>query len=165
MKSVKSLICILFLMSIGFTDNALAGRTKAVLHGKVVAVPCYINGKQALDFDFGRIGVKHVDGVSNAVTVDVPVTCDKTMNSNLMVKISGVKLNASKINVLETTVSNLGVALYDDVQNKELPLGTEWMIDSSQVFRIKAVLVKEDDKKTLEAKPFTVMATVVAFYE
>lgn len=165
MKSAKTLFCVLALLVLEFTGVAQAGRTKAVMHGKVVAVPCYINSKQALDFDFGRVGVKGVDGISHAVTADVPVTCDKTRNSNLLIKISGTELNASQTNALKTNVSNLGVALYDDRQNKELPLNTEWMIDSTQVFRIKAVLVKEDDKKTLEAKPFTVTATVVAFYE
>lgn len=165
MESVKRPVFILFFIMLGLAGSAHAGRTKAVLHGKILAVPCYINSKQALDFDFGRIGIKRVDGVSNAVTTDVPVTCAKTMNSNLLIKVSGTELNASKTNVLKTNVSNLGVALYDDRQNKELPLNTEWVIDSTQVFRIKAVLVKENDKETLEAKPFTVTATVVAFYE
>lgn len=165
MRSVKSLFCILLFIMAGFSGVAQAGQTKAVMHGRVVAVPCYINGKQALDFDFGRVGIKRVDGVSHSVTTNVPVTCDKNLSSNLLIKISGTALNASKTNVLKTNVSNLGVALYDDRKDKELPLNTEWIINSSQVFRIKAVLVKEDDEKTLEAKPFSVTATVVAFYE
>lgn len=165
MKSAKSLFCILLFITVGFSNLAKAGQTKAVLHGKVIAVPCYINSQRALDFDFGRVGIKHIDGISNAVSMDVPVTCDKNINSTLLIKINGTELNASKTNVLKTNVSNLGVALYDERQNKALPLNTEWEIDSTQVLRIKAVLVKEDDNKTLEAKPFTVTATVVAFYE
>lgn len=165
MKPIKSLSCVLLFIIAGFTGVAEAGLTKAVLHGKVIAVPCYINSKRSLDFDFGRVGIKQVDGISNVVTTDVPVTCDKNMNSNLLIKISGTELNASKTNVLKTNINNLGVALYDDRQNKELPLNTEWTIDNTQVFRIKAVLVKEDDNETLEAKPFTVTATMVAFYE
>lgn len=146
-------------------ESAQAGSTKAHLHGKVISVPCYINNKTALDFDFQRMGIKRIDGIRYAVSLDIPIQCDKDINARLFLKIRSQAVSATQTHVMKTDVDNLNIALFDEHQNKELPLNSEIEIDKTQTFRIKAVPVKEDPNKTLEAKPFTVMATMVAYYE
>lgn len=152
--------------SLGFIPvTGYAGTAKAILHGKVVSVPCRVNGKQALDFDFERVGVKRVDGVRYAVTQKFPVECDKDLGARLLLKVSGTEMSSSLGHVLKTNVANLGIALFDGVQNKELPLNTAVEVDTSSSFTIRAVPVKEDASKPLAAKPFNVTATVIAYYE
>lgn len=154
------------LLALGlFSGAGQAESTKALLHGKVVSIPCYINSKNTLDFDFQRIGIKRVDGIRYAVTQDVPIKCDQSVNAKLYLKVRSTQTSATKSNVLKTDVDNLGIALYDENQNTELPLNTDVLIDDTQTFRIKAIPVKEDTSKPLEAKPFTVTATVIAYYE
>lgn len=165
MQTGHSLLPVLMLTLGLFSGISQAESVKATLHGKVVSVPCVINGQQALDFDFGRVGIKRVDGVRYAVTQDVPVKCDKDLSAQLLLKVRGTALNGTQTHVLKTDVTNLGIALFDERQNKELPLNTDIKISNSETFRIKAIPVKEDPNKVLEAKFFTVTATVIAYYE
>lgn len=167
MQAGKTFVLTLLLATGLFSDAGHAASTQAVLHGRVISVPCYINSKTALDFDFQRIGIKRVDGIRYAVTQNVPVTCDKDVAAKVFLKVRSTQTSATRNNVLKTDVENLGIALYGGVQdtNSELPLNTEVEIDTTQMFQIKAIPVKEDAGKPLEAKPFSVTATVVAYYE
>lgn len=168
MEPVNTWILILtLLVSLGLipVTGYAAGAAKAVIHGKVFSVPCKVNGQQALDFDFQRVGIRRIDGARYAVTQKFPVECDKDLNARLLLKVSGVEINGTLNHVLKTDVNNLGIALFDGVKNKELPLNTEVEVDTSRTFTIRAVPVKEDTSKTLDAKPFRVTATVIAYYE
>lgn len=147
------------------SGTAHAESLNATLHGRIVSVPCYINNKSALDFDFNKIGIKRVDGIRYAVSQDVPIKCDKDVAAKIFLKVRSADTSSTAKNVLNTNVSNLGIALYDELKNADLQLNTEIEMDKTQVFRIKAVPVMIDINKPLEAKTFTVTATVVAYYE
>lgn len=147
------------------SGSAQSDSLKATLHGRIVSVPCYINNKSALDFDFNKIGIKRVDGIRYAVSQDVPIKCDKDVAAKIFLKVRSANTSSTARNILNTNVNNLGIALYDELNNVDLPLNTEIEMDKTQVFRIKAVPVMIDKNKPLEAKVFTVTATVVAYYE
>lgn len=165
MRTISVGLPVLMLTMGLFSSAGQAESTKALLHGKVISIPCVVNGQKSLDFDFGRVGIKRVDGIRYAVTKDIPVKCDKDISAKLLLKVNGTSMNSIQDNVLKTDVDNLGIALFDERKNTKLPLNTEIEIEKSQTFKLKAVPVKEDTNKVLEAKFFTVTATVIAYYE
>jgi type 1 fimbria pilin len=154
---------ILTLLASLFLSEPTLADTIADFHGDLVAIPCHVNGNQDLDYNFGRVRIKKVDGVNYAINQSLKITCDKDINAKLQLEIDGATL--TKSHVLKTSANNLGVALFNGDDDSPLPLNTPMYITKSTDFALKAIPVKDKDAQPLVVSSFTGIATVVAYYE
>ncbi|NIG98495.1 MAG: hypothetical protein G5701_05430 [Serratia symbiotica] len=96
------------------------GGTQVTCSGTMFDPPPFkINGEQTIDFIFGSVGVKKVDGSSDAVTKTLIFSCDADRLAPLQIAIQGDQLNGE--NVLKTDSINLGIALYNGVDGQKFP--------------------------------------------
>lgn len=91
-------VAVLLICALG---NPLArgeGGTEVTFSGTVFdPMPCKINGEQTIDFAFGSVGVKKVDGSSYAVTKTLIFSCDADTLAALQITIQGDQLNGENV--------------------------------------------------------------------
>ncbi|NIG87616.1 MAG: fimbrial protein [Serratia symbiotica] len=139
------------------------GGTEVTFSGTVFdPPPCKINGEQTIDFAFGSLGVKKVDGSSYAVTKTLIFSCDADTLAPLQIAIQGDQLNGE--NVLKTDSSNLGIALYNGVNGQKISLNQFFYVDRDTRFLLQAIPVKDDSGKPLVGGNFSANATMIFRY-
>ncbi|HFK8543429.1 TPA: fimbrial protein [Proteus mirabilis] len=99
----------------------LSGSTQAVdinisITGSIYIPPCVINNNIPIQFSFNQIMTYKVDGQTNAITKNIPITCTYFKGSPY-VKVSGIQLSGAPDNVLQVSADSVnagrfGLALY-----------------------------------------------------
>lgn len=130
MKSIsETMKLLLALMGSGFffgVQPVYAVDLNIKITGEIYIPPCKINGNDTeILVPFNKISLYEVDGVKNAITKTVTVSCDYYQGTPY-VRIDGTLLSGAGDNVLKTMGANasiLGIALYQgDNVNTSYPL-------------------------------------------
>ena len=96
-----------------------AGSVQAVdvnltVKGVITIPPCNVNNSGTIEVDFGNIPVTALTNGNNAGYLkqqSVPVTCDYYQGTPY-VRVTGTQLSGAGTNVLATSTSRFGIALY-----------------------------------------------------
>lgn len=136
--------------------------TKVNITATVVAPPpCVINDGRTIDIDFGKVGIKRIDGNRYMQRIDYSIKCEFLDNSRqLKMKIMGGAA-AFDGSVLTSSVNGLGIKLL--ANGKAFAINTPLNIDYANPPTLDAVPVK-NSAITLAEGDFTSGATMLVDY-
>ncbi|BEO55763.1 exotoxin [Serratia marcescens] len=136
--------------------------TKVNITATVVAPPpCVINDGRTIDIDFGKVGIKRIDGNRYMQRIDYSIKCKFLDNSRqLKMKIMG-SAAAFDNSVLTSSVTGLGIKLL--ANGKAFAINTPLDIDYANPPTLDAVPVK-NSAVTLAEGDFTSGATMLVDY-
>lgn len=100
-----------------FTLPVFAVDLKVNVSGEVFFPPCVINNGKAIDVDLGSINYDDINGINNAKSVDIPVSCTYYEPAPY-VTFMGAVLPGAPNNVLKAdkdvdSAVSMGIALYE----------------------------------------------------
>lgn len=127
--------------------------------------PCTINDGNRVDVDFGaRVGINKVDGVNYRQAVNYNITCDATVGTGWVLKLSlaGAAAVGFDEQALQTSNTDLGIRVYQN--DKPFTPGSTLDINIKNPPRLEAVPVKREGA-TLTEGAFESWATLRADYE
>ncbi|MDX7272462.1 fimbrial protein [Serratia marcescens] len=153
---------LLALELISSAAQAAAQGTKVNITATVVAPPpCVINDGRTIDIDFGKVGIKRIDGNRYMQRIDYSIKCEFLDNSRqLKMKIMGGAA-AFDGSVLTSSVNGLGIKLL--ANGKAFAINTPLDIDYANPPTLDAVPVK-NSAVTLAEGDFTSGATMLVDY-
>ncbi len=136
--------------------------TKVNITATVVAPPpCVINDGSTIDIDFGKVGIKRIDGSRYMQRIDYSIKCEFLDNSRqLKMKIMG-SAAAFDNSVLTSSVTGLGIKLL--ANGKAFAINTPLNIDYANPPTLDAVPVK-NSAVTLAEGDFSSGATMLVDY-
>ncbi|MBE4973785.1 fimbrial protein [Serratia sp. X3] len=136
--------------------------TKVNITATVVAPPpCVINDGRTIDIDFGKVGIKRIDGSRYMQRIDYSIKCEFLDNSRqLKMKIMG-SAAAFDNSVLTSSVTGLGIKLL--ANGKAFAINTPLNIDYANPPTLDAVPVKNSAVSLAEGD-FTSGATMLVDY-
>lgn len=127
----------------------------------VAPPPCVINDGRTIDIDFGKVGIKRIDGNRYMQRIDYSIKCEFLDNSRqLKMKIMGGAA-AFDGSVLTSSVNGLGIKLL--ANGKAFAINTPLNIDYTNPPTLDAVPVK-NSAVTLAEGDFTSGATMLVDY-
>lgn len=136
--------------------------TKVSITATVVAPPpCVINDGRTIDIDFGKVGIKRIDGNRYMQRIDYSIKCEFLDNSRqLKMKIMGSAATFDS-SVLNSSVNGLGIKLL--ANGKAFAINTPLNIDYANPPTLDAVPVK-NSAVTLAEGDFSSGATMLVDY-
>lgn len=123
--------------------------------------PCAINDGNQIYVDFGKIGIKKIDGVNYRQALNYRITCEKG-NTAWVLKLT-LTGNATSFDK-EALMSNRGVGIRMYQNNKPFPPNSTIAINLNSPPALTVVPVK-DATATLERGNFVTRATLRADYQ
>lgn len=136
--------------------------TKINFKGNLFQPACELNGGKTIDIDFGKVGIKKVDGVKYAQTTTVNLNCRASEGKKLMLQIQGNTLSG-RGDVVTTDTGNLGIA-FQDGKGAPLFLNRFFEIQNDTAFSFIVVPIKKDLGQPLGTGQFSAIATLVSSY-
>lgn len=133
---------------------------KIKAHGVIIVPPCHINNDITVDINFGVVSINSVIVNNNKRTTWIPIDCDDP-ETPFSVKITGKALE-NHSNVLETTVSGLGVALIQGGNN--IPLNIFFTPEQKNGIQLITSLITTNAFNGEEGE-FQANATISTQYE
>lgn len=165
MNTIKKWRChrfILALSIISFAASAADQGTRVNITATIVAPPpCVINDGRTIDVDFGKVGIKRIDGTRYMQRLNYSIKCEFLDNTRqLKMKIMGTGA-AFDAHVLNSNISGLGIKLLAD--GKAFNINTPLSIDYTKPPTLDAVPVKSSTL-ALKDGDFTSGATMLVDY-
>ncbi len=103
--------------------DALSPEITINISATVIVPPCTVNNGDPININFRNISISDIANTSYVKKQSVPVKC-AYFNGTPYVKISGEQLTGGASNVLKTSITNFGIALYQgDGQSKPMNIG------------------------------------------
>ncbi len=138
------------------------GGTEMNFKGRIFEPACEFNGGKTIDVDFGKVGIKKVDGVKYAQVTAVTLNCKESVGKKLRLQLQGEAIGGLG-NILTTNVDNLGVAI-QDTNGRPLVLNRFFDAVNLKTFSFIAVPIKKDAAIPLGTGQFNAVATLVSSY-
>lgn len=157
------------LLSNAAVFNAAAeGGTKVNFSGRVVDPPaCNFNNNQMIETPFGNVKKEDADGKTIVKEVNYNLTCTGGDESKSL-KIMIVGTTTSSKSVLATSISGLGIQLYNstnDPINMPMSLNTwQFLPYPANKFRLTASPIIEEGKNMV-GSDFTASATMLVLFQ
>lgn len=160
MSRIALLTSFILLVSTGGMSAARA--TDMTLHGMLVAPPpCTINDGNQIEVDFGKVGIKKIDGVNYRKALNYRISCEKGSTAwVLKLTLTG---NATAFDK-EALMSNRGVGIRMYQNNKPFTPNSTIDINLNSPPALAVVPVK-DATKDPEKGHFDARATLRADYQ
>jgi len=156
------------LMSLFFISmQSIAETADMKFHGILIEPPpCHIkgiDGGKMIDVDFGdRVGINKVNGINYLQTVPYQIECDDNPHKfGLTLEIIATATAFDPM-AIKSNIDSFGIRVYQG--SKVFELNRPISITKDNQPTLTAVPVK-DVGQTLEPKPFTATATLVAAYQ
>ncbi|WP_075182337.1 fimbrial protein [Pantoea sp. 1.19] len=111
MKVNKWSALLLALIAVGNAPYVRADSVKIVITGMVLLPTCVVNNGQTIQIDFGDIPLTNLTASQYQKVITVPVSCQNRAGYPFL-KVIGSALSGADSNVLATSMTNLGIALY-----------------------------------------------------
>ena len=160
MNRIALMATLALLTGTGGTTTAQA--TGMTLHGTLIAPPpCTINDGNTIDVDFGKVGIKKIDGVNYRKALNYRISCEKGSTAwVLKLTLTG---NATAFDK-EALMSNRGVGIRMYQNNKPFTPNSTIDINLNSPPALAVVPVK-DAAKDPEKGDFMARATLRADYQ
>lgn len=158
----QKLLIFLFLWHSSLYAVDLGFGTPINFTGRLFEPGCEFNGGKRIDINFGKVGIKKVDGVKYTQTHVISMNCKRSIGKKLVIQLQGDTL-PGKNSIVPTSAPNLGISFKDGSGN---PLQFNKFFDAKNdtTFTLVVTPVKKDVTQPLEAGHFTAVATLVSTY-
>ncbi|CAM4278278.1 fimbrial protein [Serratia silvae] len=158
----KSLLAIPLFLVLCVSQVQADGGTAMNFKGRIFEPACKFNGGKAIDVNFGKVGIKKVDGVKYSQFTVVDLNCKESPGKKLRLQLQGEAIGGVG-NILTTNIANLGIAL-QDANGRPIALNHFFDAVDQKTFIFIAVPVKRDTTIPLGTGQFNAVATLVSSY-
>jgi type 1 fimbria pilin len=158
----KSLLAIPLFLGLCVSQAQADGGTAMNFKGRIFEPACEFNGGKTIDVNFGRVGIKKVDGVKYSQLTVVNLNCRESLGKKLRLQLQGEAIGGVG-NILTTNMANLGIAL-QDANGRPIVLNHFFDAPDQKTFSFIAVPVKKDAAIPLGTGQFHTVATLVSSY-
>jgi type 1 fimbria pilin len=138
------------------------GGTAMNFKGRIFEPACEFNGGKTIDVNFGKVGIKKVDGVKYSQFTVVNLNCKESLGKKLRLQLQG-EATVGGGNILTTNIANLGIAI-QDANGGPIFLNRFFDAVDQKTFSFIAVPVKKDTAIPLGTGQFNAVATLVSSY-
>jgi type 1 fimbria pilin len=144
------------------SQGQAAAGTAMNFKGRIFEPACEFNGGKTIDVNFGKVGIKKVDGVKYSQLTVVNLNCKASLGKKLRLQLQGEVIGGVG-NILTTNIANLGIAI-QDANGGPIVLNRFFDAVDQTTFSFIAVPVKKDTAIPLGTGQFNAVATLVSSY-